>query len=44
MDKKYGPAWQCCVGESFGYDIVYNKRNKMLLYYGEKLGILIFKT
>lgn len=43
MDKKYGPTWHCCIGEGFGYDITYNTRNSLLIYYGEKLGILVFK-
>jgi dynein light chain 4 len=43
LDKKFGPSWQCCVGEGFGFDVTYNSRNMLLVYYGEKLGILIFK-
>ena len=34
-DKKFGPTWHCCIGEGFGYDITYNTRNMLLLYYGE---------
>ena len=40
MDRKFGPTWHCCIGEGFGYDVTYNTRNMLLLYYGEKLGIL----
>ena len=43
MDKKFGPTWHCCIGEGFGYDVTYNTRNMLMLYYGEKLGILVFK-
>jgi hypothetical protein len=30
--------------KGFGFDITYNMRNMLYLYYGEKLGILIFKV
>jgi dynein light chain 4 len=43
MDKKFGATWHCCVGEGFGFDVTYNTRNMLYLYYGEKLGILVFK-
>lgn len=35
MDKKFGPTWHCCIGEGFGYDITYNTRNMIMIYYGE---------
>ena len=35
MDKKFGPTWHCCIGEGFGYDVTFNTRNMLLLYYGE---------
>lgn len=35
MDRKFGPTWHCCIGEGFGYDVTYNTRNMLLLYYGE---------
>ena len=43
MDKKFGPTWHVCVGEGFGYDVTYNARNMIMVYYGEKIGILCFK-
>lgn len=43
LDKKFGPTWHVCVGEGFGYDVTYNSRNMILVYYGEKIGILCFK-
>ncbi len=43
LDKKFGPSWHCCIGEGFGYDVSYHSKSMMLLYYGEKLGVLIFK-
>lgn len=43
LDKKFGPTWHCCVGEGFAFDITYNTRNMIMIYYGEKLGVLAFK-
>lgn len=43
FDKKFGPSWHCVVGEGFGYHITCNAHNMLYLYYGEKLGILVFK-
>lgn len=44
LDKKFGPTWHVCIGEGFAYDVTYNSRNMLLIYYGEKLGILVFKV
>lgn len=44
LDKKFGPNWHCCIGEGFGFDVSYNSKNMMYVYYGEKLGILAFKS
>lgn len=48
MDKKFGPAWQVCIGEGFGFGITYQQRNMLYLFYGgasgeSKLGILLYK-
>ena len=43
MDKRFGPAWHCCMGEGFGFEVTYQQRNLMYMYYGEKLGILLYK-
>jgi len=44
LDKKFGPTWNVCVGEGFGYEVTYNARHMILVYYGEKVGILAFKV
>jgi hypothetical protein len=31
LDKKFGPTWQVCVGEGFGYDVTYNTRNMIMV-------------
>ena len=44
LEKKFGPTWNVCVGEGFGYEVTYNARHMILVYYGEKIGILAFKV
>ena len=44
LDKKFGPTWNVCIGEGFGYEVKYNARHMILIYYGEKIGILAFKV
>ncbi|RYE83334.1 MAG: hypothetical protein EOO65_04140 [Methanosarcinales archaeon] len=43
LDKKFGPSWHAVVGEGFGFNITFNAHHMLYTYYGEKLGILIFK-
>lgn len=43
MDKKFGTHWHCCIGEGFGFEVTYQQRNMVYVYYGEKLGVLLFK-
>lgn len=43
LERKFGPTWNVCVGEGFGYDVTYNAKHCLLVYYGEKLGVLLFK-
>lgn len=38
MDKKFGPAWQVCIGEGFGFGITYQQRNMLYLFYGGASG------
>lgn len=42
LDKKFGAAWHCVIGEGFGFDITYQAKNMVYVYYGS-LGVLIFK-
>ena len=34
LERKYGPTWNVCVGEGFGYDVTYNAKHCLLIYYG----------
>ena len=43
LDKKFGAAWQCAVGEGFGFDISCQQKFLLHLYYG-KVGILCYKS
>lgn len=42
MDKKFGAAWHCVIGEGFGFDITYQAKNMVYVYYGS-IGILAYK-
>ena len=42
MDKKFGASWHCAIGEGFGFDITYQSKNMVYVYYGN-IGILCFK-
>lgn len=42
LDKKFGPSWQCAIGEGFGFDISCQQKFLLHLYYG-KVGILCYK-
>ncbi|KAG5186235.1 dynein light chain type 1-domain-containing protein [Tribonema minus] len=42
LDKKFGASWHCAIGEGFGFEITYQKRNMIYMYYGQ-LGVLAYK-
>ena len=42
MDKKFQPAWHCVIGEGFGFDITYQSKNMVYVYYGA-IGVLCYK-
>eukprot|EP01033_Poteriospumella_lacustris_P018433 gene18433-13260_t len=42
LDKKFGAAWHCAIGEGFGFDITYQAKNMIYVYYGS-IGILCYK-
>jgi hypothetical protein len=42
MDKKFGAAWHCVIGEGFGFEITYQAKNMVYVYYGQ-IGILAYK-
>ena len=42
LDKKFGAAWHCAIGEGFGFDVTYQAKNMVYIYYGS-IGILAYK-
>lgn len=42
MDKKFGASWHCAIGEGFGFDITYQSKNMVYVYYGA-IGVLCYK-
>ncbi|CAM9872843.1 unnamed protein product, partial [Laminaria digitata] len=42
MDKKFGASWHCAIGEGFGFEIAYQQRNMIYVFYGQ-IGVLTFK-
>merc|ERR1712062_329469 len=43
MDKKFGAAWHCIIGEGFNAEIASDCGNKLLMYFGGAVGILLWK-
>ncbi len=43
LDKKFGPSWQCAIGEGFGFEISCQQKFLLHLYYG-KVGVLCYKS
>jgi dynein light chain 4 len=42
MDKKFGTAWHCVIGEGFGFEMTYQSKNMIYVYYGN-IGVLAYK-
>eukprot|EP00455_Lapot_gusevi_P043762 TRINITY_DN5368_c0_g3_i1.p1 TRINITY_DN5368_c0_g3~~TRINITY_DN5368_c0_g3_i1.p1 ORF type:complete len:104 (+),score=2.33 TRINITY_DN5368_c0_g3_i1:257-568(+) len=42
MDRKFGEWWHCIIGEGFSFEITFQQRNMMYLYY-QNLAILLYK-
>ena len=43
LDKKLGKYWHVVIGEGFSFDVTHQKKSSLLLYFGGKLGVLVFK-
>ncbi|CAG7718080.1 unnamed protein product [Allacma fusca] len=43
MDKVYGPYWHVVVGESFGFEVTYQKEHFIYMFFGGNLGICLWK-
>jgi len=42
FDKKFGAHWHCVIGEGFGFEITFQARHLVYLFYGS-LGVLCYK-
>ena len=43
MDKKYGPAWHVIVGQGFGFDVTYEMKNLLYMFFGGNVAVLLYK-
>ncbi|XP_018318594.1 dynein light chain 4, axonemal [Agrilus planipennis] len=43
MDKKYGPPFNVVVGEGYGFQITYETKNLLYMFFGGNLAILAWK-
>lgn len=43
MDRKYGPSWHCIVGEGYGFQITYQTKHMIFVYYQGNIAILLYK-
>eukprot|EP00118_Oscarella_pearsei_P025946 m.309089 g.309089 ORF g.309089 m.309089 type:complete len:116 (+) comp45475_c0_seq1:79-426(+) len=42
MDKKYGPAWHAVIGEGFGFEMSYDLKSLLYMFFGTQ-SILVWK-
>ena len=42
MDKKFGAAWHCVIGEGFGFEMTFQSKNMIYVFYGS-IGVLAYK-
>ena len=43
MDRKFGASWHCVIGEGFGFEVTYEMKHLMFLYYQGNVAVLLFK-
>ncbi|GAB0096163.1 Dynein light chain [Sergentomyia squamirostris] len=43
MDKKFGSFWHVVVGEGFGFELSYETKNILYLFFGGNLAIILWK-
>jgi dynein light chain 4 len=42
MDKKLGEAWNCVIGEGYNFEVSYQTKHMMYVYY-QTTAVLLFK-
>ncbi|XKL59304.1 hypothetical protein PGB90_000320 [Kerria lacca] len=43
MDKKFGTAWHTVVGESYGFEISYDSRSLLYMFFGGNTAVCTWK-
>ena len=43
MDKKFGATWHAVVGVGFGFEIAYDCKNLLYMFFGGNTGICLWK-
>lgn len=43
MDKRFGMFWHACVGEGFGYELSYETKHLLYLFFSDNLAIVLWK-
>ncbi|KAK8403897.1 hypothetical protein O3P69_000155 [Scylla paramamosain] len=43
MDKRYGATWHCVVGEAFGFEVSYEVKNLLYMFFAGNLAIAVWK-
>lgn len=43
MDKKFGTFWHAAVGEGFGFEVSYETKNILYLFFGGNLAVILWK-
>jgi dynein light chain 4 len=44
MDKRFGAFWHVVIGEGFAFDITYEMRHLLYLYFSGSIGIVVWKA
>ena len=43
MDRQFGPAWHCVMGEGFSFEVTRQAKSTLYMYYAGKIAVLLFK-
>ncbi len=43
LDKRLGPSWHCVVGEGFSFNISYELKNFMYMFFAGNLAVCAWK-
>lgn len=43
MDKKFGIYWHVVVGEGFGFELSYETKNILYLFFGGNVAVVLWK-